>query len=147
MRTRLAVILVAVIAAPQSLWCKQQEADSGPQGFVEQVWNIVNQKFLDPTYNHYDPGQIRDQFLSVTYTNTTQAHVAARSMLQLLGDPQTRFLEPEHLASTIQEFTGEAGGIGVADPWILAGRNSSELKILHVIAESQHSKRVCVQRM
>src|SRR5260370_39530635 len=116
MRVRLAIIVVVVaIAGSQNLWCKSQ-ADGGPQRLGEQVWKIVDQKFLDSLYNHRDPRQIRDQLLAVAIGDTTQTYAAVRSTLQLLGDPQTRLLEPAQLASTIQEFEGGAGGVGVTGP-------------------------------
>ncbi len=136
MRVRLAMIVVVVaIAGSQNLWCKPQ-AEGGPQRLGEQVWKIVDQKFLDSSYNHRDPRQIRDQLSAVANKDTSQTYAAVRSTLQLLGDPQTRLLEPAQLASTIQEFDGAAGGVGVTEPWIVTAPNSGELKLLHVTAES-----------
>jgi len=135
MLVRLAIIVLVTIAGSQNLWCKP-EGDGGPQRLGEQVWKIVDQKFLDPSYNHHDPRQIRDQLLAVTNADTSQTYAAIRMTLALLGDPQTRLLEPAQLASTIQEFEGAAGGIGVTEPWIVTSRNSGELKILHFTAES-----------
>ena len=106
MRTRMAIVLVASIVLPQILWCRQQGVDISAKGVVEQVWNTVDQKFIDPSYNHHDWRQIRHQCLSEPYTSTPQAYAAIRSMLQLLGEPQTRFVNPAQLASTVQEFTG-----------------------------------------
>jgi len=77
----------------------------------EQVWRIVDPKFLDPSYNHHDPRWIRDQLLAVANPDTSQTYTAVRSTLQLLGDPQTRLLKPVPPASTVQELEGAAGGI------------------------------------
>ncbi len=129
------IVVVVAIAGSQNLWCKPQ-AEGGPQRLGEQVWKIVDQKFLDSSYNHRDPRQIRDQLLAVANKDTSQTYAAVRSTLQLLGDPQTRLLEPAQLASTIQEFDGAAGGVGVTEPWIVTAPNSGELKLLHVTAES-----------
>src|SRR6266568_1645913 len=110
MRVRLAIIVFVTIAASQNLWCKPQ-GDGGPQRLGEQVWKIIDQKFIDPSYNHHDPWQIRDRLLAVANADTTQTYAAIRATLALLGEPQTRLLEPAQLASTIQEFEGSAGGI------------------------------------
>ena len=135
MRLRLAIIVFVAIAVSRNLWCRPQ-GDGGPQRVGEQVWKIVDQKFLDPSFNHHDPRQIRDQLVAVANAGTSQTYAAIRTTLALLGDTQTRLLEPAQLASTIQEFEGAAGGIGVTEPWIVTAPNSGELKILHVTADS-----------
>jgi carboxyl-terminal processing protease len=135
-RTRMAIVLAAYIALPQILWCRQQGVDTSGKGVVEQVWNTVDQKFIDPSFNHHDWRQIRHQFLSQPYASTPQAYAAVGSMLQLLGEPQTRFVNPAQLASTVQEFTGQIAGIGLSDPWVALDRNTGEFKILHLIADS-----------
>jgi hypothetical protein len=107
MRVRSAIIVVVVaIAGSQKLWCKPQ-AEGGPQRLGEQVWKIIDQKFLDPSYNHRDPRQIRDQLLAVSNRDTSQTYTAVRSTLQLLGDPQTRLLEPAQLAAYTEYLHGE----------------------------------------
>jgi carboxyl-terminal processing protease len=57
-------------------------------------------------------------------------------MLELLGEPQTRFLEPAQFASTFREFTGKVGGIGLADIWVAVNPNEVGFEILHLIANS-----------
>jgi len=126
MRVRSAVIVVVVaIAGSQNLWCKPQ-AEGGPQRLGEQVWKIVDQKFLDPPYNHHDPRQIRDQLLAMANADTSQIYAAVRTTLALLGDPQTRLLalHDNHRATLIGTRTlgqpsiatscrVETGGTGV----------------------------------
>jgi carboxyl-terminal processing protease len=134
-RTRLAIILVA-LALPQILWCKEEAVDTSSGEIVEQVWNTVQQKFVDPSFNHHDWIRVRHQFLSEPYTSTPQAYAAVGSMLQLLDEPQTRLLTPAQLASTVQEFSGHIGGIGLSDPWVALDRNTGGFTILHLIRDS-----------
>jgi len=103
---------------------------------LEQVWNITEQRCLDPTFNGHDPSTIRRRFLDIQYASVEQEHAAARGILELLGDPQTRFLTAEELTSTVQEFSGQIGGVGLADIWLVRDRKSGGLRILHVIAGS-----------
>jgi carboxyl-terminal processing protease len=136
MRAELTIVLVALITAPKIAWCRPQGRSTSPAQVVDQVWDIVNQKFIDPSYNHHDWGQMRRHLLSERYASTAQAYAAIRSMLQLLGEPQTRFLEPAQFASTVQEFSGEVGGIGLADAWVDVDPNTGEFEILHLIVNS-----------
>jgi len=134
-RARLAIIFLA-FALPRILWCKEEAVDTSSGGVVEQVWNTVHQKFIDPSFNHHDWNQVRHQFLSEPYTSTPQAYAAVGSMLQLLDEPQTRLLNPAQLASTVQEFSGQIGGIGLSDPWVALDRKTGRFTILHLIADS-----------
>jgi hypothetical protein len=66
--------------------------------------------------------------LSAQYTNTGQAYAAIRSTLQLLGEPQTRFLEPTEFASAFQEFNGELGGFRLVDIWVVLDSKTGGLE-------------------
>jgi carboxyl-terminal processing protease len=57
-------------------------------------------------------------------------------MLELLGDPLTRLLDPAEFANMAKEFNGETANIGLADPWTLRDETTGALKVLHVISGS-----------
>jgi len=103
---------------------------------VDTVWKIVDEKYVDSTYNGHSPAEIRKRFLNTTYSTVTEDRNAARAMLELLGDPLTRLIDPAEFASLAKEFKGETASIGLADPWTLRDETTGALKVLHVIAGS-----------
>jgi carboxyl-terminal processing protease len=103
---------------------------------VDTVWKMLDEKYIDLTHNGNSPAEIRKRFLDPAYSNDTEERNAARAMLELLGDPQTRLLNPAEFASLAKEFNGETASIGLADPWTLRDEKTGALKVLHVIAGS-----------
>jgi carboxyl-terminal processing protease len=103
---------------------------------VDLVWKIVDEKYVDLTYNGHSPEEIRKRFLDATYSTAAEDRNAARTMLELLGDPLTRLIDPAEFASMAKEFKGEMASIGLADPWTLRDETTGALKVLHVIAGS-----------
>jgi carboxyl-terminal processing protease len=103
---------------------------------VDTVWKMLDEKYVDLTYNGHSRVEIRMRFLDPTYSNDAEERNAARAMLELLGDPQTRLLNPAEFASLAKEFNGETASIGLADPWTLRDEKTGFLRVLHVIAGS-----------
>jgi carboxyl-terminal processing protease len=103
---------------------------------VDTVWKIVDEKYVDSTYNGHSPAEIHKRFLDATYSSDAEDRNAARAMLELLGDPLTRLIDPVEFASLAKEFKGETASIGLADPWTLRDETTGALKVLHVIAGS-----------
>jgi len=103
---------------------------------VDTVWKIVDEKYIDLTYNGHSPEEIRKRFLDATYSTAAEDRNAAHAMLELLGDTLTRLIDPAEFASLAKEFKGETASIGLADPWTLRDETTGALKVLHVIAGS-----------
>ncbi|HEX2714135.1 MAG TPA: hypothetical protein VHM88_18225, partial [Candidatus Acidoferrales bacterium] len=103
---------------------------------MDMVWKIVDEKYVDLTYNGHSLEEIRKRFLDATYSTAAEDRNAARAMLELLGDPLTRLIDPAEFASLAREFKGETASIGLADPWTLRDETTGALKVLHVIAGS-----------
>jgi len=103
---------------------------------VDTVWKIVDEKYVDLTYNGHSPEEIRKGFLDATYSTAAEDRNAAHAMLELLGDTLTRLIDPAEFASLAKEFKGETASIGLADPWTLSDETTGALKVLHVIAGS-----------
>ena len=103
---------------------------------MDTVWKIVDEKYVDLTYNGHSPAEIRKRFLDATYSSDAEDRNAAHAMLELLGDPLTRLLDPAEFASMAKEFNGETASIGLADPWTLRDETTGALKVLHVISGS-----------
>ncbi|HEX5411072.1 MAG TPA: S41 family peptidase [Terriglobia bacterium] len=140
MLAELAAALLVVMATPGILRCRAQAPVTQPEQVVDQVWQTVDQKFIDPNFNHHDWRRIHHELQTRRYTSWTQAYAAIRSMLQLLGEPQTRLLDPAEFAGLAQEFTGEVGGIGLVDIWSAVNHTTGGLDILHLVAGSPACK-------
>lgn len=86
---------------------------SDGQKLVAEAWRIVDQSFVDRTFNHHDWFSIRMKTVKKQYPSVTDAYPAIRDMLSLLADPYTRFLTPQQLSSLTSSATGELAGVGV----------------------------------
>ncbi len=84
-----------------------------PRELVDEAWQIVNQDYVDGTFNHQNWPRVRQQYLSRTYANLPQAYGAIRSLLATLRDPYTRFMDPTQFRDLTQETSGELVGIGI----------------------------------
>lgn len=84
-----------------------------PKSVVDEVWQIVNQEYVDNTFNNVDWQATRQQLLSRDYTSKEQAYEAIREALKPLADPYTRFLDPDQFQSLTSQTSGELSGIGI----------------------------------
>jgi carboxyl-terminal processing protease len=134
----LLVVLVVVLVVPAigSRSFTQPQVSPPSAWLVDTVWKIIDEKYIDSTYNGHSPAEMRKRFLDTAYSSDTEDRNAARAMLELLGDPLTRLLDPPEFASMAKEFNGETASIGLADPWTLRNETTGALKVLHVIAGS-----------
>ncbi len=134
---RLDVLLVVllILAIGSRSYTKPQVSPPSAR-LVDTVWKIVDEKYVDLTYNGHSPAEIRKRFMDANYSSDAEDRNAAHAMLKLLGDPLTRLLNPAEFASMAKEFNGETASIGLADPWTLRDETTGALKVLHVIAGS-----------
>jgi carboxyl-terminal processing protease len=84
-----------------------------PKNIVDEVWQLVNSDYVDHTFNNVDWQATRQQLLSRDYTSKQQAYDAIRKALEPLGDPYTRFMDPEQFKSLTSQTSGELSGIGI----------------------------------
>jgi carboxyl-terminal processing protease len=134
---RLDVLLVVllVLAIGSRSHSKPQVSPPSTR-LVDAVRKIIDERYVDSTCNGHSSAEIRKRFLDATYSSDAEDRNAARAMLELLGDPLTRLLDPGEFASMAKEFNGETASIGLADPWMLRDETTGALKVLHVISGS-----------
>lgn len=90
------------------------ELKSSPKALVDEVWQIVNRRFVDGNFNQVDWQATRQRLLSRDYTSREQAYTAIRDALKPLGDRYTRFLDPKQYQElNEQSISGELTGIGI----------------------------------
>ncbi|MGL5836752.1 MAG: carboxyl-terminal processing protease CtpB [Waterburya sp.] len=87
--------------------------EDSPKNVVDEVWQIVSGEFVDPDFNHTDWQIQRQELLKAEYTDQQSAYKAIRKSLESLGDPYTRFLNPEEYADLTSQTSGELSGIGI----------------------------------
>lgn len=87
--------------------------EDSPKTVVDEVWQIVNNEFVDRKFNQVNWQKKRQELLDRDYSDRDQAYQAIRQSLRELGDPYTRFLEPSEFESLTNQTTGELSGIGI----------------------------------
>lgn len=84
----------------------------GPTDLYDQVWRLVNNKFVDQTNNDQNWAKWRHKYDSQIKTNE-DAYVAINTMVASLNDPYTKFLDPKEFADETSSIKGSLKGIGI----------------------------------
>lgn len=108
-------------------------AQDSPRAIVDRVWQLVNQEYVDGTFNRQDWVAVRRELLSQNYTSKPQAYAAVRKALKSLGDEYTRFLDPKQSEALFNQTSGEISGIGIK---MRVNEQTKKLVIMEVIANS-----------
>ncbi|KAL7557290.1 hypothetical protein ACA910_016251 [Epithemia clementina (nom. ined.)] len=83
------------------------------QKVVAEAWRLVDNSFLDRTFNGQDWFQLRQDYVKRKYKNMDEAHAAIDEMVATLGDKYTRYLSPSKYQSLVDSATGTLAGVGV----------------------------------
>lgn len=78
----------------------------------DQVWKLINSKYVDETNNHQNWYKWRKKYDSHIKTDE-DAYVAIDTMLASLNDPYTKFLDPKEFKEETSSIKGSLKGIGV----------------------------------
>lgn len=84
-----------------------------PKVVLDEAWQLVNQYYVDNTFNHNDWQAIRSDLLKPSYSSKEQAYTALRAALKKLQDPYTRFMDPEQFTALTTQTSGELSGVGI----------------------------------
>ncbi|MGF1541680.1 MAG: carboxyl-terminal processing protease CtpB [Pleurocapsa sp.] len=87
--------------------------EDSPKTIVDEVWQIIHNEFVDRDFNHVDWQIQRRELLRKNYTNNKEAYQVIRQSLKELGDPYTRFLDPEEFQDLTNQTSGELSGVGI----------------------------------
>ena len=85
---------------------------STPVELYDNVWRLVNTKYVDPTNNEQDWGKWRHKYDNVIRTDE-DAYVAIETMVASLNDPYTKFLDPKEFSDETGSIKGSLKGIGI----------------------------------
>jgi len=85
---------------------------STPEELYDNVWRLINSKYVDQTNNEQDWGKWRHKYDKVLKTDE-DAYVAIDTMVASLNDPYTKFLTPKDFAEETSSIKGSLKGIGI----------------------------------
>ena len=83
------------------------------QQFFNEAWQVVNQAYVDDSFNHQDWRQVRQEALKQTLPNREATYAAIQVMLERLNDPFTRLLPPSQYDSLRASTAGQLTGVGL----------------------------------
>lgn len=85
---------------------------STPVELYDNVWRLINSKYVDQTNNEQDWGAWRHKYDNVLRTDE-DAYVAIDTMVASLNDPYTKFLNPKEFSEETGSIKGSLKGIGI----------------------------------
>ena len=126
----LAIAVGLPVATPAELTTEQKVA--------AQVWSVVDQGFVDRTFNNQDWMKLRESVVKKNYGSREEAYeTISKDLLKPLGDQYTRFIDPVKYESLRNSIVGGKGqdisGIGVT---LSIDKKAQRVKIVDVVEAS-----------
>jgi len=106
-----ATLALGIALAPHGV--DHVHAFTEEQKLIAEAWRVVDQGYIDRTFNHQDWFKVRMKAVKHQYNSREEAYATIKKMLASLNDPYTRFLSPDQLESLTSTTTGELAGIGI----------------------------------
>lgn len=106
---------------------------NNPKAVIDEVWQIVNNEFVDRSFHQIDWQKKRQELLSREYSSPQQAYRAIREALEELGDPYTRFLAPDDFAILTSQTSGELSGVGLR---LTLDKRTSDIIVVDTVKNS-----------
>lgn len=111
--TAIAVAAATITGAGIHLSQGQAFFRESPKELVDEVWQVIDRSYVDGTFNQVDWSAVRMDYLGREYSDREQAYTAIREMLDMLGDPYTRFMDPQEFRNMQIDTSGELTGVGI----------------------------------
>ncbi|MEW5820433.1 MAG: S41 family peptidase [Cyanobacteriota bacterium] len=83
-----------------------------PQSLYDEVWRLINTKYVDQTENNQDWERWRHKYDQYIQTDE-DAYVAIETMLASLNDKYTRFLDPDEFKEENESIRAQLYGVGM----------------------------------
>lgn len=103
------------------------------QKLLLQSWRLVNQSYLDETFNHQNWWLLREKYVKRPLRDREETYTAIEEMLATLDEPFTRLLRPEQYGNLQVTTTGELSGVGLQ---ININPETNQLEIMAPLAGS-----------
>ena len=111
--TTLAVSSIAITGIGLHVSQTQAFFQDNPKELVDEVWQVINRRYVDATFNGEDWRKVRSEYLEKEYSDKEEAYEAIQEMLKKLDDPYTRFMNPEEFKNMQIDTSGELTGVGI----------------------------------
>ena len=109
--TTVTVTTVGLLSKSQAVL--SEVFNQSPKELVDEVWQIIDRQYVDGTFNQQDWRAVRNDYLNRHYTNKEEAYKAIREKMKKLGDPYTRFMDPQEFKNMQIDTSGELTGVGI----------------------------------
>lgn len=86
---------------------------SDEQRAVAEAWRLVDNSFIDRTFNGQDWFGMRQSLAKKKYKSMDEARSSIDTLVSSLGDKYTRYLSPAKYQSIVDSATGTLAGVGV----------------------------------
>lgn len=106
------IIFLGLFVAMFSWVIRSNVHAATPTELYDNVWRLINSKYVDQTNNEQDWGKWRHKYDNVLRTED-DAYVAIDTMVASLNDPYTKFLDPKAFADETGSIKGSLKGIGI----------------------------------
>ncbi|MBF2057950.1 MAG: PDZ domain-containing protein [Cyanobacterium sp. T60_A2020_053] len=107
------LILIIYILSWGWLGVEGAYAFSEEEKLILQCWRLVNESYVDSTFNGQNWWNLRQKFLRQPLHNREETYTAIREMLATLDDPYTRLLPPDRYHDLQITTSGELSGVGL----------------------------------
>lgn len=136
------ILLVGLLLICQLLWSgvvatPKAIAFSNNQNLVTEVWRIVNQAYLDDSFNHQNWWLVRENALKGKLDSQAETYASIKDMLATLDDPFTRFLPPDQYRGLKVNTSGELSGVGLQ---IMINPETKTLEVISPLEGSPAAK-------
>lgn len=112
---------------------RNKKISNNPRVLVDEVWQIINHQYLDVDFNGVDWQQVREDYVkNRSYSETEDAYKAIDSMIDLLGDPLTRFMTPEEFQA-MRTSSGQTAGVGLQ---VRRNKNTEQIEVISALPNS-----------
>ncbi len=133
-----AVVTAAVTISGVGILSRSQAfLKESPKELVDEVWQIVDRRFVDATFNQVDWKAVRTEYLKREYPDQEAAYKAIREMLKRLEDPYTRFMDPKEYQNMQIDTSGELTGVGIQ---LSQDEKTKKLVVISPIEDTPASK-------
>lgn len=114
-------------------WTPDALAFTEEQKLVLQSWRLVNQSYLDDTFNHQNWWNLRQQYIKRPLRDRKETYRAIEEMLATLDEPFTRLLRPDQYHNLQVSTSGALSGVGLQ---ININPDSGKLEVIAPLAGS-----------
>lgn len=104
--------IVGILGVAVSLVISNVAFASQPSDLYDNVWRLINIKYVDQTDNSQDWNTWRHKYDNYIKTDE-DAYVAIETMVASLNDPYTKFLDPKDFSEETSSIKGSLKGIGI----------------------------------